>query len=153
MRMSECTLWTLSLVPKQWASSLIVYCSLVSVSNLCTTSISWQWIPKNCLPVKYFDHPRPCVSMSTRPCVVMKPSMSWLCSLIRKRKLGNCKFASFFAWLNLTPCLAARTRRAMRGGVSFREALHKRLMLIQPTVEMISQYLEHHPPRFTKGIK
>lgn len=41
----------------------------------------------------------------------------------------------------------------MRGGLSFNEALHKRLELIQPTMEMITNYLRIHPPRFTPGIK
>ncbi|OTF69217.1 hypothetical protein BLA29_012991 [Euroglyphus maynei] len=45
------------------------------------------------------------------------------------------------------------TRRAMRGGCSFHDALNKRLQLIQPTVDMISDYLRSHPPRFTPGIK
>ncbi|UXI14682.1 hypothetical protein NH340_JMT00625 [Sarcoptes scabiei] len=45
------------------------------------------------------------------------------------------------------------TRRAMRGGCSFYDALAKRLQLIQPTVEMVTEYLRIHPPRFTPGIK
>lgn len=45
------------------------------------------------------------------------------------------------------------TRRAMRGGLSFREALAQRLELIQPTASMMADYLEQHPPRFTPGIK
>lgn len=45
------------------------------------------------------------------------------------------------------------TRRAMRGGLSFNEALGKRLELIQPTMEMITDYLTTHPPRYTPGIK
>jgi phosphoserine phosphatase len=45
------------------------------------------------------------------------------------------------------------TRVAMRGGCSFREALAKRLELIQPTVGMVDDYLKVHPPRLTTGIK
>ncbi|KAI2796900.1 hypothetical protein BLOT_014597 [Blomia tropicalis] len=45
------------------------------------------------------------------------------------------------------------TRRAMRGGLSFNEALAKRLELIQPTTQMVTEYLRTHPPRFTPGIK
>lgn len=41
----------------------------------------------------------------------------------------------------------------MRGGCSFREALSKRLDLIQPTVQMLKDYLEYHPLRLTPGIK
>lgn len=47
----------------------------------------------------------------------------------------------------------ARTKIAMRGGCSFREALAKRLDLIQPTVGMINDYLKVHPPQLTNGIK
>ena len=46
-----------------------------------------------------------------------------------------------------------RTRVAMRGGCSFRDALAKRLELIQPTVPMVTDYLKLHPPRLTPGIK
>jgi len=45
------------------------------------------------------------------------------------------------------------TRRAMRGGFSFRDALSQRLELIQPSVQMLQDYLETHPPRLTPGIK
>jgi len=45
------------------------------------------------------------------------------------------------------------TRRAMRGGLSFRDALSQRLDLIQPDMKMLKQYLITHPPRLTPGIK
>lgn len=45
------------------------------------------------------------------------------------------------------------TRKAMRGGCSFHEALQKRLSLIQPTVGMVDEYRRTHPPRMTPGIK
>lgn len=45
------------------------------------------------------------------------------------------------------------TRRAMRGGMSFTEALAKRLEIIQPNTKLIGHYLRTHPPRFTPGIK
>ena len=41
----------------------------------------------------------------------------------------------------------------MRGGFSFRDALSQRLELIQPTLQMLSDYLENHPPRLTPGIR
>lgn len=46
-----------------------------------------------------------------------------------------------------------RTRSAMRGGLNFRDALAKRLDLIKPSQQLISDYLKLHPPRFTPGIK
>lgn len=48
---------------------------------------------------------------------------------------------------------ATRTKQAMKGGLSFYEALEHRLDLIQPTTEMVDAYLATHPPRFTPGIK
>jgi len=45
------------------------------------------------------------------------------------------------------------TRRAMRGGCSFRDALQQRLDLIQPSTQMFKEYLRTHPPRLTPGIK
>lgn len=45
------------------------------------------------------------------------------------------------------------TKQAMKGGLSFFEALEHRLELIQPTTQMLDMYLESHPPRFTPGIK
>lgn len=41
----------------------------------------------------------------------------------------------------------------MRGGMSFREALSKRLDLIQPSADLVTQYLKMSPPRLTPGIK
>ncbi|KAI1292176.1 Phosphoserine phosphatase [Halotydeus destructor] len=49
--------------------------------------------------------------------------------------------------------VADLTRQAMRGGMTFREALGKRLDLIQPTTQMLTDYLRGHPPRLTAGIK
>ncbi|XP_076367375.1 phosphoserine phosphatase isoform X1 [Tachypleus tridentatus] len=45
------------------------------------------------------------------------------------------------------------TRKAMRGGITFRDALSRRLDLIQPSVAMLEDYLETHPPLFTSGIR
>jgi phosphoserine phosphatase len=49
--------------------------------------------------------------------------------------------------------VADLTRRAMRGGLSFREALAQRLDLIQPNRQLMVEYLKHHAPRITPGIK
>lgn len=85
---------------------------------------------------------------------VMKPSTSWPGLREKKKKLLNCKY--------LFPvCLTSidyeiddfRTRSAMRGGLNFRDALAKRLDLIKPSQQLISDYLKLHPPRFTAGIK
>ncbi|KFM78835.1 Phosphoserine phosphatase, partial [Stegodyphus mimosarum] len=45
------------------------------------------------------------------------------------------------------------TLKAMRGGMTFREALAKRLELIQPTVSMLNSYLLKHPPHLTPGVE
>ncbi|XP_042894762.1 phosphoserine phosphatase-like [Parasteatoda tepidariorum] len=45
------------------------------------------------------------------------------------------------------------TLRAMRGGMTFREALAKRLEIIQPTTDLFNDFLRSHPPRLTPGIK
>ncbi|PRD29295.1 UNVERIFIED_CONTAM: Psph [Trichonephila clavipes] len=45
------------------------------------------------------------------------------------------------------------TLRAMRGGMTFREALAKRLEMIQPTTDMLNNYLRSHPPHLTPGIE
>ncbi|KAG8195553.1 hypothetical protein JTE90_002179 [Oedothorax gibbosus] len=45
------------------------------------------------------------------------------------------------------------TLRAMRGGLTFREALSKRLQLIEPTTGMLQSYLRSHPPHLTPGIQ
>ncbi|XP_023233938.1 phosphoserine phosphatase-like isoform X2 [Centruroides sculpturatus] len=49
--------------------------------------------------------------------------------------------------------VAEKTQKAMSGGMTFKEALHQRLELIQPTVTMIHEYLYKHHPNFTPGIK
>ncbi|KAG8194786.1 hypothetical protein JTE90_017227 [Oedothorax gibbosus] len=49
--------------------------------------------------------------------------------------------------------VAEITQRAMRGGASFREALSKRLDIIQPSVYIVQRYLENHPPSLTTGIR
>lgn len=45
------------------------------------------------------------------------------------------------------------TKAAMLGGADFREALAKRLSIIQPNTQIIAQYLATHPPRLTDGIE
>lgn len=49
--------------------------------------------------------------------------------------------------------VAERTQKAMSGAMSFKEALHQRLELIQPSVTMIREYLYKHHPNLTPGIK
>lgn len=45
------------------------------------------------------------------------------------------------------------TKTAMLGGANFREALARRLDIIQPTTKIINQYLASHPPRLTNHIE
>lgn len=49
--------------------------------------------------------------------------------------------------------VAEMTQVAMKGGMSFRDALAQRLELIQPTGTMLQEYLRTHPPHLTPGIK
>ena len=46
----------------------------------------------------------------------------------------------------------AITRNAMGGNMSFRTALQARLNLIQPSREILEQFLLHHPSQLTGGI-
>ncbi len=45
------------------------------------------------------------------------------------------------------------TEQAMAGGLNFTEGLAQSLELIQPTVQMITDYLQSYPPKYTPGIK
>lgn len=45
------------------------------------------------------------------------------------------------------------TKTAMLGGANFREALAKRLEIIQPSTKILSQYLATHKPRLTDHIE
>lgn len=45
------------------------------------------------------------------------------------------------------------TKNAMLGGANFRDALAKRLEIIQPTTDMLTQYLASHKPRLTDHIE
>lgn len=45
------------------------------------------------------------------------------------------------------------TKTAMMGGANFDDALAKRLEIIQPTTETLSQYLATHSPRLTEHIE
>lgn len=45
------------------------------------------------------------------------------------------------------------TRTAMLGGANFREALAKRLEIIQPSTKILTQYLQTHKPRLTPYIE
>lgn len=44
------------------------------------------------------------------------------------------------------------TKKAMNGGMGFREALKLRLGLMQPHWQQIEQFLIQHPPKLTAGI-
>lgn len=45
------------------------------------------------------------------------------------------------------------TLKAMRGGMTFHEALTRRLDLIQPSKAILTEYLRTHPPPLTPGIR
>jgi len=45
------------------------------------------------------------------------------------------------------------TLKAMRGGLTFRDALEKRLNMIQPSTTMLNNYLLSHPPYLTPGVE
>lgn len=49
--------------------------------------------------------------------------------------------------------VADLTNKAMRGGMTFREALERRLDLIKPTARMLQEYIEQNPPRLSTGIE
>lgn len=49
--------------------------------------------------------------------------------------------------------VAAMTREAMQGQVTFQESLAVRLGIIKPSVDQIKQFLATHPPRLTAGIR
>ncbi|XP_065289803.1 phosphoserine phosphatase isoform X1 [Dermacentor albipictus] len=49
--------------------------------------------------------------------------------------------------------VAELTNKAMRGGMTFKEALELRLELIQPTARMLQEYIEQNPPRLSVGIE
>lgn len=49
--------------------------------------------------------------------------------------------------------VADLTSKAMRGGMTFREALDRRLELIKPTARMLQEYIEQNPPRLSAGIE
>jgi len=52
----------------------------------------------------------------------------------------------------VAPQVAELTRRAMEGGMPFHEALHARLAIIRPSLNLISGCLAAHPPRLNVGI-
>ncbi|XP_013381750.1 phosphoserine phosphatase isoform X4 [Lingula anatina] len=49
--------------------------------------------------------------------------------------------------------VAAWTKKAMGGSVSFREALQERLKIINATEKQVQDFVENNPPKFTKGIE
>ncbi|GIY60367.1 phosphoserine phosphatase [Caerostris darwini] len=49
--------------------------------------------------------------------------------------------------------VAELTQQAMKGNLSFREALAKRLSIIEPSVYIMRRYLETNPPSLTPGIR
>lgn len=44
-------------------------------------------------------------------------------------------------------------KKAMGGGVSFREALQQRLDIIKPSQDQLSEFIASHPPKLSPGIK
>lgn len=48
--------------------------------------------------------------------------------------------------------IATLTRRAMNGGMTFREALKTRLDVMKPSIDQLEAFAEAHPPRLTEGI-
>lgn len=58
-----------------------------------------------------------------------------------------------YMYLKYILIFISRTLKAMRGGLTFREALQKRLELIQPSTTMINNYLMSHPAYLTPGIE
>lgn len=46
-----------------------------------------------------------------------------------------------------------RTKEAMKGSMSFQEALTKRLDIIRPSQQNISDFIKDHPSTLTPGIK
>lgn len=46
-----------------------------------------------------------------------------------------------------------RTKKAMEGGVSFREALVARLNIIKPTKHQVDSFLIQNPPALTPGVR
>ncbi|XP_054723311.1 phosphoserine phosphatase-like isoform X1 [Uloborus diversus] len=49
--------------------------------------------------------------------------------------------------------VADLTQKAMKGGLSFQEALSRRLDIIEPSVYIVRRYLETRPPSLTPGIR
>jgi len=46
-----------------------------------------------------------------------------------------------------------RTKKAMDGGVSFRDALVARLNIIKPSAQQVESFLQQNPPALTPGVK
>ena len=53
-------------------------------------------------------------------------------------------FSSFFF---------GRTSRAMKGEIPFHTSLVQRLDIVQPSVSIITKYMQMNPPKLTPGIK
>lgn len=49
--------------------------------------------------------------------------------------------------------VADLTNKAMRGGMTFRDALERRLELIKPTARMLQEYIEQNPQSLSTGIE
>lgn len=56
-------------------------------------------------------------------------------------------------YVNKTKEVSEITKTAMLGGANFRDALAKRLEIIQPDTRILSQYLKTHRPRLTAHIE
>lgn len=51
------------------------------------------------------------------------------------------------------PQVAEWTKKAMGGGMTFRDALTQRLNIMQPSYKEVEEYIEMFPPRLSPGIK
>ncbi|RUS71435.1 hypothetical protein EGW08_020805 [Elysia chlorotica] len=45
------------------------------------------------------------------------------------------------------------TKQAMSGSMTFREALTKRLNIIQPSQQKLTEFINKHPPKLSRGVK
>lgn len=57
------------------------------------------------------------------------------------------------AWCGAGEAVAEMTRKAMGGGMSFREALQTRLDLINPPQQAVEDFVQQNPPKLSPGVK
>jgi len=56
-------------------------------------------------------------------------------------------------WCGAGEAVAEMTRKAMGGGMSFREALQARLDLMNPSQEAVNDFVRSNPPKLSPGVK